>query len=581
MIENKFNNFYSNINEIINQIHQLSGNKFDTINEMTNYILSILKNFEIYKTISNFNIFKLILKNKLNTTFKKFKYFNPLIVNLSLICNNQYCRIINCPTDISKIDKELIQLENDFIKLNNIKNILQYHKNLYDKLFSDLLKNSKHDINDNSLLIDNIDSHEYLNNLYKNIFNHITDSNEEPKITNILFDKDIYISSKNIKTNLYSTYNQYYYNNIDIIKDIYSDIDNINNIIFNINKELSDNINEKELENCINKINYNINFNIKVPECEDNDISNETELSNIYNIYVYLCNLEDIISKKKITSIYNIITTSKLNIQSITNINDLTKTLKELFKEEIISDHGINFINDSIENIIYTNDVFKIFDSNAEYIDDDHYITPIADNNCEDIYMFYIVNLIYRYICYDLRIQNKYKLNDYQKQYFNNSIYNDFLTVNNENIMLLLYPTLKDAMFINVNKNNLLQIHFYNVNKRISIQDKNSMLSLFYYKYSTSYSRLFLMNEYIDEYYTKIKYCLLNNTYVVDKYKYDIKNNVTKILELICMNKTELIKKIMTFVYNNNKKDYLIDQLNNDRYNFILSQINKYIISDS
>ena len=103
------------------------------------------------------------------------------------------------------------------------------------------------------------------------------------------------------------------------------------------------------------------------------------------------------------------------------------------------------------------------------------------------------------------------------------------------------------------------------------------MLSLFYYKYSTSYSRLFLMNEYIDEYYTKIKYCLLNNTYVVDKYRYDIKNNITKILVLVCMDKSSLIKNVMTFVYQNNKKDYLIDQLNNDRYNFILSQINKYI----
>jgi hypothetical protein len=136
-------------------------------------------------------------------------------------------------------------------------------------------------------------------------------------------------------------------------------------------------------------------------------------------------------------------------------------------------------------------------------------------------------------------------------------------------------------MFVNANKNNLLQIHFYNVNKRISIQDKNSMLSLFYYKYSTSYSRLFLMNEYIDEYYTKIKYCLLNNTYVVDKYRYDIQNNITKILELVCMSKTNLIKKILEFVYINNEKDYLIDKLNNDRYNFILSQINKYIISES
>jgi hypothetical protein len=89
------------------------------------------------------------------------------------------------------------------------------------------------------------------------------------------------------------------------------------------------------------------------------------------------------------------------------------------------------------------------------------------------------------------------------------------------------------------------------------------------------------MNEYIDEYYTKIKYCLLNNTYVVDKYRYDIQNNITKILELVCMSKTNLIKKILEFVYINNEKDYLIDKLNNDRYNFILSQINKYIISES
>jgi hypothetical protein len=581
MIENLFNKFYCNINEIIDKINQLPDIQFSTINTNTNYILSKLKDFEIYKTISNFNIFKIILKKKLNETFKNFKYFNPLIVNLSLICNNQYCRIINNYTDkstLKKIQQEFNQLKIDFKNLNNINDILKYHNDVCNNL----VNICQYTENDNSLLIDNIDSYEYLNNLYKDIFDYITNYNKDPIITNILFDGDIYISSKNIKINLYSTYKKYNYNdNIQyFISDIYSDIDNISNIIFEINKELSDNINAKELEKCINKINYNINFNIKVPECEDNDISNETQLANIYNIYIYLCNLNDIMSKKNITGIANIITNSHLNIKNIKNINKLQQTLKNLFEEEIISDHGINFINDSIENIIYIDDMFKIFDPNADYIDD-MYITPIIDNNFQDIYMFYIVNLIYRYICYDLRITNKFKLNDYQKPYFNNSIYNDFLTVNNENIMLLLYPTLKNTMFVNANKNNLLQIHFYNVNKRISIQDKNSMLSLFYYKYSTSYSRLFLMNEYIDEYYTKIKYCLLNNTYVVDKYRYDIQNNITKILELVCMSKTNLIKKILEFVYINNEKDYLIDKLNNDRYNFILSQINKYIISES
>jgi dGTP triphosphohydrolase len=102
-------------------------------------------------------------------------------------------------------------------------------------------------------------------------------------------------------------------------------------------------------------------------------------------------------SKKNITGIANIITNSHLNIKNIKNINKLQQTLKNLFEEEIISDHGINFINDSIENIIYIDDMFKIFDPNADYIDD-MYITPIIDNNFQDIYMFYIVNLIIVYI---------------------------------------------------------------------------------------------------------------------------------------------------------------------------------------
>jgi len=570
MIENIFNNFYCIIDEIVNKISEQFSEiqvKDITLNTMTNFIISKLKDFEIYKTISNFKIFKIILKNKLNTEFNKFKYFNPLIVNLSLICNNQYCRIINNYNDTSilnTIQKELKNLENDFKKLNNINKILKYQYKKCEKLI-----NSSYNENNNILYIDNNDSHDYLNTLYNDIIDYIKSFNNDPMITNILFDGDIYISSKNIKTNLYSTYKTYTYkyNIQQIITDISLDIDKISNIIVEINKILTDNMNEKDLEECINKINYNINFNIKVSECKDNDISNETQLANIYNLYVYFCNLSDIMKKKHI-SIDN--TTKK-------SIHNLQKKLKDLFEEEIISDHGINFINDSIENIVYINNIFKIYDPNAEFIDDNMYITPLLENEFEDIYMFYIVNLAYRYICYDLRIEYKYKLNKYQKPYFINSIYDDFLTVNNENIMLLLYPTLKDEKFINVNKNNLLQIHFYNVNKRISIQDKNSMLSLFYYKYSTSYSRLFLMNEYIDEYYTKIKYCLLNNTYVVDKYRYDIKNNITKILVLVCMDKSSLIKNVMTFVYQNNKKDYLIDQLNNDRYNFILSQINKYI----
>ena len=62
------------------------------------------------------------------------------------------------------------------------------------------------------------------------------------------------------------------------------------------------------------------------------------------------------------------------------------------------------------------------------------------------------------------------------------------------------------------------------------------------------------------------------------------KEQILKALETITvagegknMVESEAVKNVMTFVYQNNKKDYLIDQLNNDRYNFILSQINKYI----
>ena len=117
MIENIFNNFYCIIDEIVNKISEQFSEiqvKDITLNTMTNFIISKLKDFEIYKTISNFKIFKIILKNKLNTEFNKFKYFNPLIVNLSLICNNQYCRIINNYNDTSilnTIQKELKNLE--------------------------------------------------------------------------------------------------------------------------------------------------------------------------------------------------------------------------------------------------------------------------------------------------------------------------------------------------------------------------------------------------------------------------------------------------------------------------------------
>ena len=64
----------------------------------------------------------------------------------------------------------------------------------------------------------------------------------------------------NIKTNLYSTYKTYTYkyNIQQIITDISLDIDKISNIIVEINKILTDNMNEKDLEECINKINYNI-----------------------------------------------------------------------------------------------------------------------------------------------------------------------------------------------------------------------------------------------------------------------------------------------------------------------------------
>ena len=63
MIENIFNNFYCIIDEIVNKISEQFSEiqvKDITLNTMTNFIISKLKDFEIYKTISNFKIFKII-----------------------------------------------------------------------------------------------------------------------------------------------------------------------------------------------------------------------------------------------------------------------------------------------------------------------------------------------------------------------------------------------------------------------------------------------------------------------------------------------------------------------------------------
>jgi hypothetical protein len=97
MIENIFNNFYCIIDEIVNKISEQFSEiqvKDITLNTMTNFIISKLKDFEIYKTISNFKIFKIILKNKLNTEFNKFKYFNPLILQYKLIHEKNYIYFI-------------------------------------------------------------------------------------------------------------------------------------------------------------------------------------------------------------------------------------------------------------------------------------------------------------------------------------------------------------------------------------------------------------------------------------------------------------------------------------------------------